>query len=246
MLIKVGEIEAIFRYPVKSMACEVLDHAELGWHGIEGDRRFAFHRVEDRGGFPFLTAAKMPELLRYIPVRRDASASAAEPPIRIRTPDSSELDVFGEALAAEVSLRHGAPVQMMQLDRGIFDEASVSLISSDTVDEVARLAEQPADVRRFRPNLVARLLRPVPFQEDEWIGGTLAFGEGADAAAIAVTLLDVRCAMVNLDPESAVSTPEVLKAIVRMHEKTAGVYSTVTRRGRIEVGQPIFFRGADQ
>ena len=31
---------------------------------------------------------------------------------------------------------------MTHLNRGIFDEASISVISSATVDEVARLAEQ--------------------------------------------------------------------------------------------------------
>jgi hypothetical protein len=33
MLIEIGHVEAIFRYPVKSMAGEGLDGAELGWHG---------------------------------------------------------------------------------------------------------------------------------------------------------------------------------------------------------------------
>jgi uncharacterized protein YcbX len=39
---KLGRISAIFRYPVKSMAGEVLDVARLSWHGIEGDRRCTF------------------------------------------------------------------------------------------------------------------------------------------------------------------------------------------------------------
>jgi hypothetical protein len=49
MLIKIGQIEAIFRYPVKSMRGEQLDAATLGWHGIDGDRRFAFRRLECSG-----------------------------------------------------------------------------------------------------------------------------------------------------------------------------------------------------
>ncbi len=39
---ELGRISAIFRYPVKSMAGELLDVAMLSWHGIEGDRRLAF------------------------------------------------------------------------------------------------------------------------------------------------------------------------------------------------------------
>ena len=40
MPVVVGHIEALFRYPVKSMRGEQLAEAALGWHGIEGDRRF--------------------------------------------------------------------------------------------------------------------------------------------------------------------------------------------------------------
>lgn len=76
--------------------------------------------------------------------------------------------VFGEALAAEGRC-YRAPVQMMQLRHGIFDEATISGITSDTVREVGRLAERSADVRRFRPNIVVRSTRAVPFEEDEWV-----------------------------------------------------------------------------
>ena len=37
MLIEIGHVEAIFRYPVKSMGGERLEAAKLGWHGIDGD-----------------------------------------------------------------------------------------------------------------------------------------------------------------------------------------------------------------
>jgi hypothetical protein len=36
---RVGEVEALFRYPVKSMSGEPLEVADLGWHGLDGDRR---------------------------------------------------------------------------------------------------------------------------------------------------------------------------------------------------------------
>ena len=54
MLIEIGHVEAIFRYPVKSMGGERLEVAKLGWHGLEGDRRLAFRRIDDRSGFPWL------------------------------------------------------------------------------------------------------------------------------------------------------------------------------------------------
>jgi hypothetical protein len=116
------------------------------------------------------------------------------------------------------------------------------VIASDTVREIGRLSQQTADVRRFRPNIVVRLLCPSPFQEDEWIGGVLSFGGEVDAPAVTVTTRDLRCSMVNYDPDSARPAPEVLKAVVRANAAHAGIYGAVTRVGRLMVGQAVIFR----
>jgi uncharacterized protein YcbX len=245
MLIEIGQVEAIFRYPVKSMAGERLEVAELGWYGLEGDRRLAFRRMDDRSGMPWLTASRLPDLLLFAPHRRDGGARE-DLPTHVRTPDGHEMPVFGEDLANEVGRRHGAPVQMMQLRHGIYDEASLSVIASDTVREIGRLAGRSPDVRRFRPNVVVRLLRPVPFEEDQWVGGVLSFGEGDDAPAMTVTMRDVRCSMVNLDPDSARPAPEMMKAVVRANQNNAGIYGAVTRLGRLAVGQTIRLRAATE
>lgn len=245
MLMEIGQVEAIFRYPVKSMGGERLDVARLGWHGLDGDRRLAFRRIDDRSGFPWLTAVKLPDLVRFVP-HRDEDGAQEDLPTHVRTPDGEELPVFGEDLAAEVGRRHGAPVQMMQLKHGIFDEASISVIALDTVREIGRLAGRSPDVRRFRPNVVVRLLRPAPFQEDGWLGGVLSFGEGDDAPAITVTMRDARCSMLNLDPDSATPAPEMLKAAIGANQNNAGIYGAVTRIGRLAVGQTIHLRAASE
>jgi uncharacterized protein YcbX len=238
MPVEIGHVEAIFRYPVKSMAGERLEAARLGWHGLEGDRRLALRRIDDRSEFPWLRVSKLPELLLFAPRRSEDDADGSLP-THVRTPEGQEMPVFSEDLALEVGRRYGAPVRMMQLKQGIFDEASISVIASDTVREIGRLAGRSPDARRFRPNVLVRSLRSIPFQEDEWVGGVLSFGEGDDAPAIAVTMRDVRCSMVNLDPDSARPAPEVLKAVVRANENNAGVYGVVTRIGRLAVGQSI-------
>lgn len=238
MPVEVGHIEAIFRYPVKSMSGERLETATMGWHGIEGDRRLAFRRMEERGGFPWLSAGKLPDLLRYAPRRNDGASG--DLPTHVRTPDGAELPVFSEELAGEVGRRHGAPVQMMRLDHGIFDEAAISVIALATIDGIGRLAGVPPDVRRYRPNILVRPVQSAPFHEDEWVGGVLAFGHGDDTPAVAVTMRDVRCSMISLDPDSAHPAPEVLKAVVRANQNNAGVYCAVNRTGELSVGQPIF------
>ena len=227
------------------MRGEPLEAANLGWHGLDGDRRLAFRRIDDRSGFPWLTASKLPDLLLFAPHRREDGAEG-DLPTHSRTPDGEEMPVFGEDLATEVGRRYGAPVQMLQLKHGIFDVASISVIAFDTVREIARLAGRSPDVRRFRPNVVVRLLRSVPFQEDEWVGGVLSFGDADDAPAIAVTQRDVRCSMVNLDPDSASSAPEVQKTIVRANQNNAGIYGTVTHIGQLAVGQTIHLHSATE
>jgi hypothetical protein len=74
--------------------------------------------------------------------------------------------------------------------------------------------------------------------------GVLSFGEGDDAPAVSVTMRDVRCAMLNIDPDTAGTAPEVMKAVVRAHQNTAGIYGTVTRIGLVAVGQTVFLHAA--
>ena len=244
MLIEVGQVEAIFRYPVKSMAGEALGVASLGWHGLDGDRRLAFRRMNDRSGMPWLTATKLPDLVRFVPLRRGDGADHL--PTHVRTPEGEELPVFSDELAEDVGRRYGSPVQMMQLRNGIFDDAAISVIAAETMCEIGRLAGLDLDVRRFRPNVVVRLLHPRAFQEDEWLNGVLFFGEGDNAPSVAVTTRDLRCAMVNLDPDTARLSPQVMKAIVRVNQNNAGVYGTITHTGELAVGQTIFLQTPSQ
>lgn len=238
---EIGHIEGLFRYPVKSMGGEWLADATLGWHGLEGDRRLAIRRLADCGGFPWLTAGRLPDLIRFTP-RRDPGAGRDALPGHVVTPEGEALPVFGEALAAEIARRHRAPVELTHLKHGVFDDATVSLIASETVAEISGLAGVAPDVRRFRPNVLIRLHDARPFTEDAWVGRSLAFGDGDDAPAVAVTMRDIRCAMVNLDPDSAAADPAVMKAVVRANRNGAGVYATVTRAGPLTVGQPILLR----
>jgi uncharacterized protein len=238
MTSEIGRVEAIYRYPVKSMAGERVEVARLGWHGIAGDRRLAVRRTRDRSGFPWLTATRLPDLLLFTPLR-PIDGVRGDLPSHVRTPEGDELPVFGEELSAEIERRHGVPVEMMHLRDGIFDEANVSVITTETVRAIGEAAGVGADVRRFRPNIVVRLLRPIPFQEDQWPGCVLMFGEPDDGPRMSITMRDARCSIVNLDPDSARSAPEVLKAVVRTNGNNAGVYGTVIRTGRVITGQTI-------
>ena len=254
---EVGRISAIFRYPVKSMAGELLDVAKLSWHGIEGDRRLAFRRLTDKSGFPWLTASKLLQLLLYKPVRLDSNANSKNAellPTHVCTPDGKEYELRSDELREEISSLHGNDVELMNLRHGIFDESPISVISLGTVHSVARASGRGVDLcdlRRFRPNVVIETDSAEPFEEDRWVGRTLMFGEGNSGAApladptpaIGVTMRDERCVMVNFDPDTAERDSEVMKTVVRMNENYAGVYGTVVRAGELRVGQVVTLGG---
>lgn len=241
MHVELGRISAIFRYPIKSMAGEGLEFANLGWHGLEGDRRLAFRRLVDRGAFPWLTASRLPELLLYQPIGRQDTAG--EPlPTHVRTRDGREYGLADEALRLEIASRHGTEVELMQLRHGIFDEAAVSAIALGTMRSITREAGIAADIRRFRPNLVIDTKGAEPFEEDEWVGKILEFGSEGTGPAISVSMRDKRCVMINLDPDTAEANPEVMKTVIRLNDNYAGVYGTVVRTGELRVGQVVALR----
>ena len=236
-MIRVGRISEIVCYPVKSMAGTATESAYLGWHGLDGDRRFAFRRLEENGGFPWLSASRLPELLLYHPVGFDASSG--EPlPTHVQTPTGSQVEIGSAELLKDLSERYGGGLELMKLKHGIFDEAAVSVISQTTISGIGREAGLDLDRRRFRANIVIETDRSDLFLEDEWVGRTLVFGDG-DQPAVNVTMCDERCAMINLDPTTAEKDPRVMKTVVQLNNNNAGVYASVLRRGTIRVGEQV-------
>ena len=237
-MINIGHVREIVRYPVKSMAGVPTDSAFVGWHGLEGDRRFAFRRLNDKSGFPWLSASRLPELLLYKPMGLDETAD--EPtPTHVRTPEGLDLALGSAELQNSVAEKFGSAVELMKFKHGIFDDGSVSVINLATIAAIGVEAGQDLDTRRFRPNILIAADTPEPFQEDTWIGGRLVFGNDEEGPILSLTMRDLRCVMINLDPDTARQDPSVMKAAVRLNDNNAGAYGTVVRTGRIIVGQSV-------
>jgi hypothetical protein len=234
----IGRVGELTRYPVKSMAGIPAQSAHLGFHGISGDRRFAFRRLDDGSGFPWLTASRCPELVTYQPAGLDDTTG--EPlPTHVRTPSGAELELRGEELRGEIGRRYGSAVELMMMKHGIFDDGAVSLITTTTIAAIGGEAGMEIDRRRMRANVVLEADGGQPFLEDAWVGATIVFGDGAEAPAVSVTARDERCVMVNIDPGTGQKDARVMKAVVRMNGNYAGVYATVVRAGAIHVGQTV-------
>jgi hypothetical protein len=230
----VGRVAAVLRYPVKSMAAEPVEDVDVSWHGVSGDRRWAFVRPDLPGnGFPWLTLRQRNDLNAYHPgwvepQRPDASR------VIVRTPAGARFDVTAPALAAEF----GEGVRVMKLDRGTFDAMPLSLITARTVERLGALLGTDLDVLRFRPNLVVEAFGAAAFPEDEWVGQTLRVG----TAWMRVDARDKRCVVVNVDPLTGRRDPSVLRAIAAHRDTRLGVYGSTLRPGHVAIGDSVVLR----
>src|SRR4029079_7729999 len=98
----VGRVVGLWRYPVKSMCAEALAKAEVSWHGLAGDRRWAFIRDGVvQSGFPWLTLRERGDLNHYRPSFADPTRPDKSPTV-VHTPSGATFDVTDAALAAEL------------------------------------------------------------------------------------------------------------------------------------------------
>jgi uncharacterized protein len=226
----VGRIAALRRYPVKSMAGENLDKAEVSWHGLAGDRRWAFVRDgQVRSGFPWLTIRELPELAHYRPRFADPGRPDASVTL-VRRPSGGELDVADPALAAEL----GPGVHVIKQNRGVFDTMPLSLLTTQTLASLGRLAGTDLVPERFRPNFLVDALAG-DFPEDAWVGRILRVG----GLRMRVDQRDQRCVMVTIDPVTLDRDPAILRAIARERDARLGVYGSTVQPGPVAVGDTV-------
>lgn len=221
------KVVALYRYPVKAMAGEPLESAQFGWAGLEGDRRYAFVRSEDRSHFPWLTIRQVPALTTYVPAFSNGA-------VRVRTPAGRELDLGSAALAEELAAAHGSPVHLLQSSRGLFDAFPVSVISLQTVAGLSELVGRELEPLRFRPNIVIDAPGDA-FPEEAWIGREVRIGD----TRLRLDLRDKRCMVINFDPHTAERDPAVLRAVAQHRETCAAVYGSCVAPGELRVGDDL-------
>ncbi len=148
------------------------------------------------------------------------------------TPTGETLLVTDPSLAKEV----GAGARVMRLDRGLFDALPVS--ADHHVDgwrpvRTCRRAEQRAPLPA--QNIVVAPDTELAYAEDTWVGAILQIGH----ALIRIDRRDTRCVIVDVDPESGRPDAALLKRIPSAHAACAGVYGTIVRPGRVQLGDAV-------
>jgi len=256
----VGHVESLWRYPVKSMRGEQLQHAFVGFAGVYGDRVYAFHSSAAPKGFPYLTAREQQEMLRYRAHFRNSeqmtkppnldAAEALHPGITPSYPDAAGFVVDVETPAGETvaiddprlidmlreGLRDSLALTLHRSDRAMTDCRPISVISLQTAQQIGEEVGVAMDKRRFRANLYIDLESAGGFSENQFVGHSLRIGA---KAIISVLDRDPRCKMITLDPSTGEANPEIMKRVARGHDGTAGVYAAVMVEGTVSPGDEI-------
>ena len=136
----IGQVESVWRYPVKSMRGEAMVEIFAGFSGVYGDRLYAFKSSAAPVGFPYFTGRERHETLLYRPRFRHperaalppnlAEAEALSPILNHIGADPADLALDVETPSGEV-LAIDDPVLLRQLAKGNGDGHSLTLLRSE-------------------------------------------------------------------------------------------------------------------
>jgi uncharacterized protein len=228
-------IQSIYRYPVKSMAGEVIERCDLTEFGLSGDRLYAFESSGAPSGMLRLTGRERREMLRYQPATRPDGR------VEVRVPTGERFFVDSPNMLAYLSahLPDANEIILTRASTPQTDVRPLSLISVQTVRRLSAEMGQEIDPRRFRANLYMDF-PDTPFGEDSLVGRNVSIGS---TATICIRERDPRCRFITYDPENPGLDPlfSLMKFLDRSHQGRAGVYATIENPGPIQAGDTIRF-----
>jgi uncharacterized protein YcbX len=261
-----AEVREVWRYPVKSMQGERLQHAEVASRGIAGDREFA---LVDAATGRTLTAKTIAPLL-------DARAVHDGDDVVITLPDGRQCvaratatnDVLSAWLQRDVRCERATQSTHASYDMTFdppddtaeqfeipspegtfFDLAALHVLTTNALAACADAAPASTwDRRRFRPNLLVEVAADAAgagangaHPEDAWVGRKVRAG----GMVFDVLMRTVRCAKpLRAQPAHGTDAPlerdvDVYRTMAKVHENHLGVYANVATAGAVAVGDAV-------
>lgn len=205
-------VAALWRYPVKTLAGEPLEVAEVTANGIVGDRV-----VHVRGPESVRTSRRHHRLLGLHAVL----GPDCEPLVDGLAWDAPEV-------LARVRDAAGADATLTRFDGPERFDILPLLVATD-----GAVAEFGRDVRRLRPNIVIAGVDGMA--ETTWPGAELHIED----VIISLDSLRGRCPMTTVDPDTLEVDREVLKDIVRRFNGKLALNADVIKPGTISVGNRV-------
>lgn len=248
-----AEIAGLYRYPVKGLSPEPLPRVTLqAGQTLPADRRYAVENGPsgfDPGAPQWMPKARFLMLMRnerlaglrsrfedatnLLTIRGDGDIVASGD-LETAAGRGAIESFFIENFAAEL---RGPPKMLSGRDHSFSDVARkvVSIINLSSLRAIeTMLGGAAVHPLRFRANLY---LQGWPaWHELDLVGRTLAIGD----ARLTVVKRIVRCAAVNVDPETAERDLEIPAAIMRrLGHMDCGVYAEVIADGTIGTGDAV-------
>jgi uncharacterized protein YcbX len=247
-----AQIASLYRYPVKGLSAEPLPRVllEVG-QTLPADRRYAIENGPS--GFDPLAPAWMPKSC-FLMLMRNERLAGLQTHFEDRTNlltirEGGQAAVRGDLEAAEgraaieqfftanfASDLKGPPRILSGGGHSFSDVARkvVSIINLSSVAAIEGIVGQAVHPLRFRANLYVSGWPA--WHEFELLDRTLAVGD----VRLKVVKRIVRCAAVNVDPESAARDLDIPHTLMRRFgHADCGVYAEVIAGGAVDVGDAI-------
>jgi len=247
-----ARIQSIYRYPVKGLSPESLPGVRLeAGQTLPADRKYAIENGPS--GFDPAAPAYLPKT-RFLMLMRDERLAALD----TRYDDATRTLVIngeGRELArGDLSTPEGrlsieaffrrfmpgelrGPPKVLQAEGHSFSDVSakvVSIINLASVAAVETILRAPVHPLRFRANLYVDGWPA--WHEFDLLGQELAIG----AARLKVTKRIMRCAAVNVDPDTGMRDLAIPDALLRTcNHVDCGIYARVIEGGEIARGDAL-------
>jgi uncharacterized protein YcbX len=247
-----AQITGLYRYPVKGLSPEPLPHVVLeAGKTFPADRRYAIENGPS--GFDPKAPAWLPKayflmLMRnerlaglqthfeddthLLTIRQDGKVAACGDLETVEGRAAIE-QFFTANFASDLK---GPPKVLSGEDHSFSDVARkvVSIINLASLAAIESLVDWPVHPLRFRANMY--VTGWPAWHEFELIDRSLLIGE----VRLKVVKPIVRCAAVNVDPETTVRDLEIPRTLERrLGHADCGIYAEVTTGGTIGIGDEI-------
>ncbi len=223
-----GRVAALFRYPVKSLVGEELEEVDVVRRGVHGDRLWS---VRDPDGK--LGSGKSSRRFRRMDGLLALSAAYDGDVPGLAFPDGNLLRGDDDAIHAALSEHVGRPVRLEREERvSHFDEGPLHLVTTASLERVARARGRDVDVRRPRANLLVESTD----LEGDWAGRRLAIG---DEVVVQVLYPMPRCVMLDLPQRGLGADQGLLRTVTETNLGELGVVADVVTAGHVRRGDLV-------
>lgn len=208
----IGRLEALWIYPVKSLAAVPLQETRVEPQGLPGDRERAL-------------------------IVREGHAREGKT-YRGKEHNLLHLSGSAERAAALAAVRGVRTTLEYDPERRFFDARPVSVLFDIWVDQASRGLGRTLDPLRWRPNFFARASDGFTMREHELTGAIIEIGE---VALRVIEPID-RCVTTSYDVQTGEPDNNVLRYVAQERNNAMGIYCEVELAGTVRAGDVLRLR----